>query len=32
MTSSNDEPLDDYEELVACLNAHGIEFKKPYPR
>jgi hypothetical protein len=26
MTPSNDEPLDDYEELVACLNAHGVEY------
>ena len=26
MTPSNDEPLDDYEELVAILNAHHVEY------
>ena len=26
MTPSNDEPLDDYEELIACLNTHGVEY------
>jgi hypothetical protein len=25
MTPSNDEPLDDYEELIACFNAHDGE-------
>ena len=26
MTPSNDEPLDDYEELVAILNAHHVQY------
>jgi len=26
MTPSNDEPLDDYEELVSILNAHHVEY------